>query len=190
MELNFITVVSGLPRSGTSMMMQILQAGGVPTLTDKIRKSDDDNPKGYYEFEPVKKTKADPSWVPKAVGKAVKMVYRLLYDLPESYEYRVVFMTRNIEEIMASQRTMLERTGKKGPDISEEKLTKLFEQDLQKVYQWIEDQDNFSMIPVNYKDTVNEPLTQCQKVSDFLGGTLDVNKMAAVVDASLYRKRL
>jgi len=190
MELNFITVVSGLPRSGTSMMMQVLQAGGVPILTDKIRKSDDDNPKGYYEFEPVKKTKTDPSWVPKAVGKAVKMIYRLLYDLPEGYEYRVVFMNRNMEEIMASQRTMLERTGQKGPDISEEKLTKLFEQDLEKVYQWIKDQDNFSMISVNYKDTVNEPLLQCQRVNDFLGGTLDVNKMVAVIDTSLYRKRL
>jgi len=85
MECNFITIVSGLPRSGTSMMMQALQAGGMPVLTDEIRTSDIENPKGYYEFEPVKKTKDDPSWVPQAIGKVVKMVYRLLYDLPKDY---------------------------------------------------------------------------------------------------------
>ena len=83
MNRSYITIVSGLPRSGTSMMMQILEAGGIPILTDNIRKFDEDNPKGYYEFEPVKKTKNDPSWVPKAKGKAIKIIYRLIQDLPD-----------------------------------------------------------------------------------------------------------
>ena len=189
MELNFVTVVSGLPRSGTSMMMQALEAGGMPILTDNIRKSDQDNPKGYFEFEPVKKTKDDPSWVQVAAGKAVKMVYRLLYDLPHDYEYRVIFMDRNIAEIMVSQRTMLERTSQQGANISEEKLTQLFEKDLEKIYQWVNQQGNFSMISISYKDMVQEPLPQCRRVNDFLGNCLDIDKMASTVDASLYRNR-
>jgi len=189
MECNFITVVSGLPRSGTSMMMQALQAGGMAVVTDDIRKSDLENPKGYYEFEPVKKTKDDPSWVPQAVGKVVKMVYRLLYDLPKGYEYRVVFMNRNIAEIMVSQRTMLERTGQKGADISDEKLAGLLQKDLNKAYKWVKDQGNFSMISVGYKDMVQNPLPQCILVNDFLGSCLDTDKMASVIDASLYRNR-
>jgi hypothetical protein len=189
MEHNFITVVSGLPRSGTSMMMQALQAGGMPVLTDNIRESDIENPKGYYEFEPVKKTKDDPSWVPQAVGKVVKMVYRLLYDLPEGYQYRVIFMNRNIAEIMVSQKTMLERTDQKGADISDEKLAELLQKDLNKAYKWVKDQDNFSMISVGYKDMVQNPLPQCGLVNNFLGNPLDTDKMASVIDASLYRNR-
>src|SRR5574337_153211 len=98
-----ITIVSGLPRSGTSMMMQMLHRGGIPAVTDEIRSADEDNPKGYYEFEPVKKTKEDASWLARAGGKVVKMVYRLLYDLPGDYAYHVVFMRRNLREVIASQ---------------------------------------------------------------------------------------
>ena len=104
----FVTIVSGLPRSGTSMMMQAIAAGGIPALTDGFRAADVDNPRGYYEFEPVKKTREDASWLDRAGGKVVKMVYRLLYDLPaEGYEYRVVFMRRDIREVLASQKKML-----------------------------------------------------------------------------------
>lgn len=120
LHIDFITVVSGLPRSGTSMMMQILEAGSMPILTDYIRKSDEDNPQGYYEFEPVKKNKDDPSWVSDGTGKAVKMVYRLLYDLPKDFEYRVIFMRRIIDEVLISQAKMLKRNAKKGTDISDE----------------------------------------------------------------------
>jgi hypothetical protein len=171
------------------MMMQALQAGGMPVLTDNIRESDIENPKGYYEFEPVKKTKDDPSWVPQAVGKVVKMVYRLLYDLPEGYQYRVIFMNRNIAEIMVSQKTMLERTDQKGADISDEKLAELLQKDLNKAYKWVKDQDNFSMISVGYKEMVQNPLSQCGLVNNFLGNPLDTDKMASVIDASLYRNR-
>ena len=91
-ETESVTVVSGLPRSGTSMMMRILEAGGMDVLTDQIRTADVDNPRGYYEFEPVKKTKDDPSWIPEAAGKAVKMVYQLLYDLPDGFHYQILMM--------------------------------------------------------------------------------------------------
>ena len=107
----FITIVSGLPRSGTSMMMRMLEAGGMPVITDNLRTADDDNPRGYFEFEPAKKTKDDPSWLNAAEGKAVKMIYKLLYDLPDRLEYRVLIMRRNMQEVLTSQRKMLDRMG-------------------------------------------------------------------------------
>jgi len=189
MDFNLVTVVSGLPRSGTSLMMQALEAGGIPVLTDNIRKSDEDNPKGYYEFEPVKGTKTDPSWVAEAVGKAVKMVYRLLYDLPKDYEYRVIFMRRNMNEVLASQRKMLERAGQKGANTTDEKLADLFNRDLEKVCRWVEDQDNFSMVSINYNEMIKSPLLECRRVNEFLRAGLDVDKMASVVNRSLYRNR-
>jgi len=190
MERNYVTVVSGLPRSGTSLMMQALEAGGMHVLTDGVRKSNQDNPKGYYEFEPVKKTKENPSWLENATGKAVKMVYRLLYDLVQDYEYRIIFMQRKIDEVMVSQKKMLDRSGQTGGKISDEQLAELFKKELDKVAQWTKEQHNFSMVSVNYKDMVQDPLTQCRRVNDFLGGDLDVNEMVEVVDPSLYRNRL
>src|SRR5262245_35974300 len=100
----FLTIVSGLPRSGTSMMMRMLETGGLPVLTDDVRTPDDDNPNGYYEFEAVKQTKQDDSWLQSSEGKAVKMVYRLLYDLPKDRSYKVLFMRRKMEEVLASQK--------------------------------------------------------------------------------------
>ncbi|MBW2145096.1 MAG: sulfotransferase domain-containing protein [Deltaproteobacteria bacterium] len=189
MNLPFITIVSGLPRSGTSMMMQAIEAGGIPALTDNIRKKDEDNPEGYYEFEPVKKTKDDPSWVPGARGKVVKMVYALLYDLPEEYEYRVIFMRRNMDEVLASQKIMLERSDKKGATISDEKLAKLFEAQLDKFDHWIAARKNFPVLSVNYKDMITSPKAQCERINKFLGGVLDSDASAAVVDPSLYRNK-
>jgi len=170
-------------------MMQALEAGGLPALTDNLRKCDEDNPEGYYEFEPVKKTKTDPAWVARAQGKAVKMVYSLLYDLPEDYEYRVIFMRRDMDEVLASQRIMLERRGQKGADTSDETLAGFFGRDLDKVYQWVESQDNISMLPVDYNAMVKAPLPECQRVSDFLGLGLDVAKVASMVNPSLYRNK-
>lgn len=189
MNLSFITIVSGLPRSGTSMMMQAIEAGGIPALTDNIRKKDEDNPKGYYEFEPVKKTKDDPSWVSGARGKVVKMVYALLYDLPEEYEYRVIFMRRNIDEVLASQKIMLQRSGRKGAKISDEKLVELFKTQLAKFDHWIAARKNFSILPVNYKDMITSPKEQCERINKFLGGVLDIDASTAVVNPSLYRNR-
>ena len=185
----FITIVSGLPRSGTSMMMQVIEAGGVPALTDNLRTRDEDNPQGYYEFEPVKKTKEDPSWVPGARGKVVKMVYRLLYDLPDDQEYRVIFMRRNIDEVLASQKIMLQRSGKQGAAISDERLKELFVGELEKFEHWIATRKNFSILSVDYSDMVASPGTQCKRINEFLGGVLDCERSAAAVDPSLYRNR-
>jgi hypothetical protein len=189
MNLSFITVVSGLPRSGTSMMMQVLEAGGVPVLTDNIRKKDEDNPEGYYEFEPVKRTKDDPSWVPAAKGKAVKMVYSLLYDLPTEYVYRVIFMRRNMKEVIASQKVMLERTGRKGAQVSDEKLAELFNIQLKKFDYWIATRKNFSVLSVDYKDMIASQKAECERIHTFLGGILDVDAAMAAVNSSLYRRR-
>ncbi|MCK5185623.1 MAG: sulfotransferase family protein [Deltaproteobacteria bacterium] len=189
MNLPFITIVSGLPRSGTSMMMQAIEAGGIPALTDNIRKKDEDNPKGYYEFELAKKTKDDPSWVPGARGKVVKMVYALLYDLPGEYEYCVIFMRRNINEVLASQKIMLQRSGKQGASISDEKLAELFKAQLEKFDHWIKTRKNFSILPVDYKDMITSPKVQCERINKFLGGVLDIDASVAAVDPSLYRNR-
>ena len=189
MDLPFITIVSGLPRSGTSMMMQAIEAGGIPALADHIREKDEDNPKGYYEFEPVKKTKDDPSWVPGARGKVVKMVYSLLYDLPEAYEYRVIFMRRNMNEVLASQKKMLERSGKQGAKVSDEQLAELFKAQLAKFDRWVESRNNVALLSINYKDMIASPKVECEKIGEFLGGVLDTDAAAAAVDPSLYRNR-
>ncbi|MHC4130617.1 MAG: sulfotransferase domain-containing protein [Planctomycetota bacterium] len=189
MNSDFVTIVSGLPRSGTSMMMQALKTGGMSLLTDNKRKSDEDNPKGYYEFESVKSTKSNPSWVSDAVGKAVKMVYRLLYDLPKGYDYRVILMRRNLDEILLSQKIMLERSGQQESDISDEDLAELFKRDMEKFGKWIDEQDNFSVISVQYKEMIESPITQCQRINQFLDGKLDVEKMISAVDVSLYRNK-
>src|SRR5262245_20267166 len=109
---NEIIVVSGLPRSGTSLMMQMLDRGGIPAVTDRLRAADEDNPRGYYEFEAVKRTKQDASWLPAARGRAVKLVSSLLYDLPNSEAYRVLFMQRDMDEVLESQEKMLARLGR------------------------------------------------------------------------------
>lgn len=183
-----IVIVSGLPRSGTSMMMRILEAGGMPVLVDNIRKADEDNPRGYYEFEDVKNTREKPSWLDEAQGKAVKMVSMLLYDLPEDRRYKVIFMKRKMEEILASQRKMLERKGQL--DTTDyEAMSRSFTKHLLEIEKWLEEQINFQVVYVNYNDILNNPLQALRPVNTFLGESLDLNRMTDVVDESLYRQR-
>ncbi|MEP0847205.1 MAG: sulfotransferase family protein [Phycisphaerae bacterium] len=186
---NFLTIVSGLPRSGTSMMMRMLDEGGLPAITDNIRKPDADNPKGYYEFEPVKKTKEDPSWVNGSEGKVVKMVYRLLYDLPAGRQYRVIMMRRNLDEVIKSQEVMLERSGKAGGKLSDDKLKKMFADELAKVEAWMDERGGFQYVEIDYNDMLKNPVPLAARINQFLDGGLDEAKMAAVVDPSLYRQR-
>jgi hypothetical protein len=185
----FLTIVSGLPRSGTSMMMRMLEQGGLPVLIDDRRRADDDNPNGYYEFEAVKQTKQDPSWLEGSEGKAVKMVYKLLYDLPGDRSYRVLFMRRNIGEILASQRRMLERNGVTNDVVSDERMEKLFDSDLREFENWLTRQSHIRSIDVDYNRIQSEPKSELKRVNSFLGGGLDVDSMARVVDGSLYRNR-
>ena len=184
-----VTIVSGLPRSGTSMMMKMMESGGVPALIDNLRVADDDNPGGYYEFEPVKQTKQDASWLKEAPGKVVKMVYRLLYDLPGGYEYRVLFMRRNLDEVLASQKVMLSRHGKDDTAVKDEQMSKLFRSQLAEFMSWIPRQANFKMLEVDYNQMLAEPAAMIARINEFLGGGLDVEAMAGIVDPKLYRNR-
>lgn len=184
-----ITIVSGLPRSGTSMMMQMLAAGGIPPLTDEIRKADVDNPRGYYELEAVKKTKEDPSWLNEAPGRVVKMVHLLLYDLPPDRRYRVIFIERTIGEVLASQKKMLDRLGKKDDSLSDEQLVRVFSDQLDKLKAWLAERDNFDVFYVKYNDVIKGSKEIVERINEFVGGGLDVEAMFGVVDPSLYRQR-
>jgi hypothetical protein len=188
-QRSYVIIVSGLPRSGTSMMMKAIHAGGIEPVVDHIRKADEDNPLGYYEFEPVKKTKQDASWLKNAAGKVVKMVYRLLYDLPAGYEYRVVFMQRDLTEVLASQKKMLDRSGKAGGAVSDDQMAALFTAELNKCQQWLAQQPNFNVLYVNHRNMINNPQAQCERISAFLDGGLNIEAMTATVDPSLYRNR-
>ena len=184
----FISVVSGLPRSGTSMMMRILEAGGMPVLTDNIRLADSDNPNGYYEFEPVKNLRQDASWLVDAYGKAVKMVYRLLCELPLEHEYKVVMMSRHIGEVVASQDAMLRHMGKdKGTPTG--KVAKVLQSDLDRVQAWLRSRPNFLVLNLNYNSIIGDPKSAASELNRFLGGGLDTSAMSGVVDLSLYRHR-
>ena len=184
-----VVIVSGLPRSGTSMMMQMIEAGGVPVLSDAKRSADDDNPRGYYEYEPVKATRKDAAWVAAAVGKVVKVVHLLLMDLPVDHRYRVVFMRRPLEEVLASQAKMLQRQGQSGANLAPDRLAKAFGQQLDKVANWLTGQSNFDVLYVEHGQVLTDPQTQAARINQFLGGALDEAAMAAVADPALYRQR-
>ncbi|MFH0340743.1 MAG: sulfotransferase domain-containing protein [Chromatiales bacterium] len=186
---NFITIVSGLPRSGTSMMMQMLEAGGLPALTDSIRAADSDNPHGYHEFERVKQLKKDSSWLLDAYGKAVKMVYLHLYNLPKGHEYRVIFMRRHLNEVIASQRVMLERLGKPADFSAETALTNKFKEQLQKVDVWIRSQTNLKVLYLDYREVLDASCKAVTKLDEFLDSALDRDSMIKAIDRSLYRQR-
>ena len=189
MEQKTITIVSGLPRSGTSMMMKMLEAGGMTLLTDGIRTADEDNPEGYYEFERVKQIARDTEWLEEARGKAVKMIAALLKHLPPDYEYEVVFMRRNIREVLSSQRRMLIHRGEAPDTVSEERMAALFGRHLTQVRRWLADQPNIAVLYVDHGDVMVGPHEQARRVSEFLSHPLDAQAMAAVVDRSLYRQR-
>ncbi len=184
-----ITVVSGLPRSGTTMMMRMLEAGGLEAVVDGIRKADDDNPKGYYEFEEVKNLDKDSTWLSSAEGKVVKIISALLTHLPSDWEYKVIFMKRNMAEVLASQSKMLERRGVAPGGVSDDIMAKKFETHLKKTFDWLEKQVNIETLYVNYNAVIDTPHEEARKIGTFLGDTLDLEKMTGIVDHSLYRQR-
>lgn len=185
-----VTVVSGLPRSGTSMMMKMLDAGGIPPLTDKVRTADDDNPKGYFEFERVKQMdKGDTAWMADAQGKTVKVISQLLRYMPSEYEYKVIFMRRNMSEILASQKKMLVNRGEDPDAAPDEEISALFEKHLNSVMDWMAAQPNVAVTYIHYSDMLANPMPQIAQINEFLGGQLDIEAMAEVVDPNLYRNR-
>jgi hypothetical protein len=185
-----ILIVSGLPRSGTSMMMKMLEAAGLKVLTDNQRTADESNPRGYYEFEQVKKLKeGDFDWLPAAQGKVVKIISALLEYLPNQYSYKVIFMRREMKEILSSQRQMMVRDGKPDDQVPDEKLAELYNRHLQKIEAWLEQQPNISTLFISYNDTLKDPEANIHRINQFLGGHLDVDAMLKVIDPNLYRER-
>ncbi|MCB2202670.1 sulfotransferase [bacterium] len=187
----FITVVSGLPRSGTSMMMSALQAGGMPLVVDRIRGADANNPKGYYEFERVKRLpKGDTRWLKGAGGKAVKVISALLTFLPPDYNYRVIFMERDLDEIMASQQRMLARSGKPAQSEQDNRTVRATsQQHLDEIHAWLDAQDWIQTHTVSYNDILRFPEEQFAEVAAFLDNQVDPEAMASVVDPALYREK-
>ncbi len=181
-----VTIVSGLPRSGTSMVMQMLHAGGMDILTDEKRKADDNNPKGYYEFEAVKSLARDNKWLDQAEGKAVKIIVQLLQFLPGDFEYKIIFIHRDINEVITSQQKML---GKK-QDVFPIGIATAFNKELEKVKVWAKKEPNVEMLEINYTDVINNPGQEISKINEFLSMGLDEEKMAGVIDPNLYRNRL
>ncbi len=184
-----ITIVSGLPRSGTSLMMSMLQAGGMELLVDQKRKADEDNPRGYFEYEKVKRLQKDNSWLHEAEGKVVKVVSTLLGCLPPQYNYRVVFMQRNMSEILESQRQMLFRAQQKSA-AGDDKLSEYFSNHLRRIEDWLDKQQNFSVCTISFNSLIScESDQQIDNLSEFLGSALSWKKICSVIDSSLYRKR-
>ena len=182
-----IVIVSGLPRSGTSMMCQMLDNGGIEVVTDGRRTPDADNPRGYYELEKVKKIKQDASWLPETRGRAFKMVSQLLYDLPATERYRILFMQRDLEEVLESQEKMLARLGRRAAP--REQIRHDFGVHLDRIFRWLAERPRFAVLRVEYKALVQRPVEMARVVNEFLGGRADDSRMASSVDASLYRNR-
>jgi len=186
---NRIVIVSGLPRSGTSLMMMMLDAAGIPPMQDHIRTADDDNPKGYYEYERVKAMPGDTAWVKDARGKTVKVITALLKHLPKKFHYDVIIMRREMAEILASQKKMLERRGEDPEKVSDQEMADLFGKHFSQVMDWVQQQKNIRYVEVSYNDMLASPEGEIEKVNNFLGGDLDTASMLAKIDPGLYRQR-
>jgi hypothetical protein len=184
-----ITIVSGLPRSGTSLMMQMLVAGGMTALSDGERQADNDNPRGYLEWERIKTLPDDPACIAEAEGKVVKVISQLLLSLPAGHEYRIIFMQRPLPEVLASQQRMRNRRqgDKAGPPDSA--MAAAFENHLRRVDAWLDATPYVKALRVPYHDVLSNPKEIGQQLAEFLGTALNVEAMAQQVDASLYRNR-
>jgi len=183
-----ITIVSGLPRSGTSLMMQMLVAGGMTALSDGQRSADVDNPRGYLEWERIKQLPNDPACIDEAEGKVVKVISQLLLSLPAGHEYRVIFLERPMAEVVASQEQMRLRRGyTETPDVAA--AAAAFEKHLRKVNEWLGSKPNVKTLRVHYHEALNKPSETAQRVARFLGIELNIAAMAEQADASLYRNR-
>lgn len=184
-----VTIVSGLPRSGTSMMMSMLAAGGVEPLTDSLRAADEDNPRGYLELEKVKSLASDSSWLADAEGKSVKVISSLLKHLPPKHSYKIIFMRRRMKEVLASQKQMLARRGAPVSAFGDERMAESFGRHLKDVEEWLARRENVEVVYVDYNELLENPDSHIRRVNDFLGGGLDTRAMAFAIDKSLYRQR-
>jgi len=184
-----ITIVSGLPRSGTSLMMQMLTAGGLTAVSDGERRADIDNPKGYLEWERIKQLPKDPSLINEAEGKVVKVISQLLFSLPAGHDYRVIFMQRPLPEVMASQDEMLRRRGTYDAAVDNSAVVNAFRDHLYKIHSWLSSQPQIAVLRLPYHDVLNRPRESSEKIKDFLGVELHLEAMTQQVDQDLYRQR-
>lgn len=173
------------------MMMKMLDAGGMPLVTDAARVADEDNPKGYFEDERVKQLNkaGDRGWLRDCRGRAIKIISLLLPDLPDENFYKVVFMRRDLSEVIASQNKMLVRRGEPTGEANDRKMIESYTMHLRKVEFLLEDRSNFDSIDVDYRETLGDPRRHAERIRDFLRADLDLDKMAAAADARLYRNR-
>ncbi|HWZ82955.1 MAG TPA: hypothetical protein VNW47_10035 [Terriglobales bacterium] len=185
-----ITIVSGLPRSGTSLMMQMLVAGGMTPLSDGERKADTDNPRGYLEWERIKQLPKEPSLIAEAEGKVVKVISQLLLSLPDDHEYRVVFMQRPLPEVLKSQDEMLRRRGTSEGGGDTSAIEDAFQRHLIEVNRWLNGKGNVRTLRVHYHRTLREPKATAEAVAAFLEIPMDIEAMTREVDQSLYRNRM
>ena len=185
-----ITIVSGLPRSGTSLMMQMLNAGGLPVLSDGERKADTDNPRGYLEWERIKQLPKDPSLIAEAEGKVVKVISQLILSLPSDHEYRVVFMQRPLPEVLKSQDEMLRRRGASDSITDTSAIEEAFQRHLIEVNKWLAGKANVQVSRVHYHRVLREPKVVAEEIAAFLQVPLDIEAMVQQVDGSLYRNRM
>jgi len=185
-----IIIVSGLPRSGTSLMMKMLESGGLELLTDNIRKPDEDNPKGYYEYERVKNLyNGDVSWIEKIDNKVIKIISYLLKYLPTSVNFQVIFMERNIDEIIESQNKMIKRRGEHVSPENNEKIKVYLVNHLKRVKEWLDKQSNFDVLYINYNKLIEEPENCVLQIKEFINLDLNIYNMINSVDKKLYRNR-
>jgi hypothetical protein len=185
-----VIIVSGLPRSGTSMMMRMLIEGGLSVLTDERRRADDDNPNGYFELEEVKQLReGNSAWLKEANGKVVKVISSLLEYLPDKYHYKIIFMERDFHETLASQKKMLDHRGQESR-LTDMEMEQQFQTHLAAMKPWLVRQPNMEVLYVNYNALMAGPEPFCDRITDFLGLPLDRSQMLAVPDKQLYRNRL
>ena len=184
-----VIVVSGLPRAGTSMMMKILAEGGMPIMTDERRKADIDNPNGYYELEMVKQISAgEAAWLADAGGRAVKVISSLLEYLPSQYTYKIIFMERDIQEILSSQRKMLERR-QEASNVEDAQMAGQFRKHLSLLKPWLVRQPNMEVLYIGYNALISNPEPSCRRVIEFTCAPLDLSRMLKVPNSELYRNR-
>jgi sulfotransferase family protein len=184
-----IVVVSGLPRSGTSMMMKMLGEGGLPIITDELRRPDSDNPNGYYELEMVRQMSVgNVSWLEDAGGKAVKVISALLENLPANYSYKIIFLERDIHEVLASQRKMLANRNEIAT-AGDGEIEAQIQKHLSAMKPWLVRQPNMEVLYVNYNSLLTNPAPFCEQIAEFLDLPLNQTSMLAVPDKELYRNR-
>ncbi len=184
-----IVIVSGLPRSGTSMMMKMLAEGGLPILTDEIRTADADNPNGYFELETVRKLKeGNFEWLEAADGKVVKVISALLENLPQQYSYKIIFMERALKEVLASQKKMLDHRGTISK-VDDDEMEQQLHKHLSAIRPWLVRQPNIDVLYVNYNALMSKPELFCERIEEFLESPLDQKRMLSVPTEKLYRNR-